>query len=850
MRRSWTLAAVLIISTGFIAAGEPTGLLGEYFNTQNFVNNPEGGEVLRVDDMFRDNSDFAVSELPANFRPTGDTTLQTRREDMTIRWTGDVLVDDPGQYQFMMTSDDGNQLFVDGQLLIGQRFADDTLNSWKGQGFSVEYTSAAINLTAGRKAIRINLQQGTGGVGIRIRWRKPDGTVEVIPADHFFPAPQSNQGGGLLRASSAASSGTVNLSTLGTLDWVHFGFNANEFGLDRKTPTATPQICNNATLGVVTNGFDDTTGATVFTWTDGTPTTATPMGGTTTGVRQNQNRIGSGMHFCVPADTTPRRLLVYCGTSTGNIRFEAKLSDFSDAEFKEINATGGDRVYDVRYRASRAGQMLYVRIGTAGATGEGRLFAVTSNLSAPRTTGATYTLNEDGTKTFVLGIVDEDGGPNPNQITLTSPPRNGTLSPLPLTTGTITYTPNPNYNGTDSFSFTVNDGLFTSNSSTINFNIAAQDDGPPMLVADTANTPEQVPTTVAVLANDTVVDTPFTIAITTPPSNGTATLNTNKTITYVSNVGFFGTDTVTYTVTDADGQFASAVLVINVTQIPPTITSPLNVNSISGLLFKYKITATGTIPFTFATGTLPSGLSLVGDTIQGFLDPGSYAINISVTNGGGSDLKTLVINAVQLLPDQDTDGDGFPDEFEIGVGSDPVDPLSTPFTVLQTSGGVLPPGAPLPGGTITGDPFTVTKLDIKLNFKIANRDSISIRGSLPVPAKFIAPSQPVAITAGGASFTGILSSRGSFTSADRTSSFKVGKPKGTLSGVNAPFSFKAKGSLAASFVDEGYNNVDVSKAQGKIVLFVVAGNKYFTTVVPTEYSARVGKNGKAKSLRR
>ena len=74
---------------------------------------------------------------------------------------------------------------------------------------------------------------------------------------------------------------------------------------------------------------------------------------------------------------------------------------------------------------------------------------------------------------------------------------------------------------------------------------------------DTATVPEGATRTITVLANDTDADgtiNPATVVITQQPTNGTATVNANGTITYVSNGAEVTTDTFGYTVKDNTGR--------------------------------------------------------------------------------------------------------------------------------------------------------------------------------------------------------------------------------------------------------------------------------------------------------
>ncbi|WP_210188456.1 Ig-like domain-containing protein [Methylobacterium sp. 174MFSha1.1] len=85
---------------------------------------------------------------------------------------------------------------------------------------------------------------------------------------------------------------------------------------------------------------------------------------------------------------------------------------------------------------------------------------------------------------------------------LATPPTNGTVAIDP--TGTFTYTPAPNYSGPDGFTYTISDGT-TAVTYTVTVAVAAVNDAP-AAAADAFVTPEDVPVTIRVLANDTDAD--------------------------------------------------------------------------------------------------------------------------------------------------------------------------------------------------------------------------------------------------------------------------------------------------------------------------------------------------------
>ncbi len=134
-------------------------------------------------------------------------------------------------------------------------------------------------------------------------------------------------------------------------------------------------------------------------------------------------------------------------------------------------------------------------------------------------------------------------------------------------TGAYTFTPVADWHGAvPDITYTIDDGRGASNSTAIaTLTIVVT---PVVDVADdTATTRPSMPVTIPVLANDSFEGTPV-VTGTTPPSNGTLTINADNTITYTPNPGFFGADSYTYMVTSG-GVTETATVTVTVVSTPP-----------------------------------------------------------------------------------------------------------------------------------------------------------------------------------------------------------------------------------------------------------------------------------------
>ena len=137
--------------------------------------------------------------------------------------------------------------------------------------------------------------------------------------------------------------------------------------------------------------------------------------------------------------------------------------------------------------------------------------------------------------------------PGPEVWTVETAPASGTLTG---TGAALTYTPDQDWYGTDSFTFSVNDGMYDSNSATITIEVLPVNDSPTAVddnYATSLNTTLNV-SAPGVLANDYDVDPTDEIFAEkkTDPLYGMVTVNPDGSFTYTPNFDFIGTDSFEY----------------------------------------------------------------------------------------------------------------------------------------------------------------------------------------------------------------------------------------------------------------------------------------------------------------
>lgn len=162
--------------------------------------------------------------------------------------------------------------------------------------------------------------------------------------------------------------------------------------------------------------------------------------------------------------------------------------------------------------------------------------------------------------TFMNESVDIDiDATDPRDLTLTFAVSNPAHGSIVAVDNVVTYTPTADYVGSDSFTFTANNGTYTSPSATINVNVNT--------TVPTANNVSS--TTIMNTSVDITGDAsdpkglPLTYSIVTPPANGIAIEN-NGVFNYTPNQDYTGTDSFTYSVSNGSNNSLEATITISI----------------------------------------------------------------------------------------------------------------------------------------------------------------------------------------------------------------------------------------------------------------------------------------------
>ena len=278
---------------------------------------------------------------------------------------------------------------------------------------------------------------------------------------------------------------------------------------------------------------------------------------------------------------------------------------------------------------------------------------------APSATSQTVTLDEDTSKVIFLTAGDPDGNPIRYIVT---PPANGTLSGV---APNLIYTPNPNYNGTDNFTFKVNDGKADSNTAVVAITINPVNDPPVLIVPGPQTVKKNTNLTFEVSATDVDGDMVSITAPSRPP--GSSFIESTRRFTWTPSCTQAGSYTVTFVAVDNGRPIPlsdTKTVQITVTEdnCAPTLVLPAPPTINEGQTLNFTVSAVDpeNNAVTLSASNLPQGSNFNPSTGQFTWTPtctqaGGYLPSFTALDNGTpprSETRTLAItvNKVNIPP--------------------------------------------------------------------------------------------------------------------------------------------------------------------------------------------------------
>ncbi|HEY4941942.1 MAG TPA: Ig-like domain-containing protein [Rhizomicrobium sp.] len=270
--------------------------------------------------------------------------------------------------------------------------------------------------------------------------------------------------------------------------------------------------------------------------------------------------------------------------------------------------------------------------------------------SAPTARADSITVSPGTAYTFDPRLNDSDPDYDPLII---SDKINGTHGSVTNGTTSVTYTPNTGYSGSDSFTYTISDGV-TAHTATATVSVTVVN-GAPTAVADIISATAGTPYTFDPRSNDTDPEgDALTISAKTDGVHGTVSINSGTSLTYSSASGYAGSDSFTYTVYDGHSNSPPATVTVTVVagnQPPIAVNDSIAVTS-GPYTFDPRsndsdpegdtLTISGKTDGSHGTVAINSGTSLTYSPASGYAGSDSFTYTIS---DGHSNMAMATVSA-------------------------------------------------------------------------------------------------------------------------------------------------------------------------------------------------------------
>jgi len=353
---------------------------------------------------------------------------------------------------------------------------------------------------------------------------------------------------------------------------------------------------NSVLIGNITNGYttDNKDGSVTFIH-DGSETTSAGFAYTVSDDEGSVSRLTNVSITVNPVNDAPvftseQNLTIYenqydvitvTATDAENNTIAYTLTNEDDNDLFDINSSTGALTFKTApdYESPVDADHNNVYIVTVTATDNGSpARSVTMQITvtvldvneAPVAVDDSYWINEDDTLNVdAPGVIENDNDQENDELSanLYTNVSHGNL--LFSNDGSFRYIPESNYNGTDYFTYYLNDKTSNSDTVTVELVIQPQNDAP-VAVADSYNSEEDktlIVNSPGVLANDYDIDNnTLTAVLTLSPDNGTLTLNSDGSFTYQPNQNFAGIDTFKYVANDGNLTSEEVEVIINIGQ--------------------------------------------------------------------------------------------------------------------------------------------------------------------------------------------------------------------------------------------------------------------------------------------
>ena len=275
---------------------------------------------------------------------------------------------------------------------------------------------------------------------------------------------------------------------------------------------------------------------------------------------------------------------------------------------------------------------------------------------------------EDTLKSFNLTSGSDVDGDALNYLILTTP-TNGTLSCTGGTSRVCNYTPNLNYNGSDTFTYKVNDGSLDSTLNTVTLTVSAVNDAPTLAATQAVTVTEDTLKAFNLTTGSDVDGDTLSYVIVTNPTTGTlsCTGGTSTACTYTPVANDNGSYTFTYRVNDGSLNSTVNTVTLNITAVNDApvavanqaittdedVAKPFNLtvgSDIEGDTLSYIIVTNPTNGSLSCTGGTSTACTYTPNANYNGADSFSYKVNDGALDSTTNTIVAITVNSINDAP--------------------------------------------------------------------------------------------------------------------------------------------------------------------------------------------------------
>jgi VCBS repeat-containing protein len=285
---------------------------------------------------------------------------------------------------------------------------------------------------------------------------------------------------------------------------------------------------------------------------------------------------------------------------------------------------------------------------------------------------------------ITISVLWNDYDPDGDPITVSAVTPGAHGATTINTDGTVTYTPAAGFHGTDTFTYTLSDGL----GGTATGMVVVAVNAPPVAVDDAARTAQNTAVVVPILANDSDPDGDTVTRISgTQPANGVVVFFATQAL-YTPFTDFFGQDVFTYTISDGHGHTATARVTVTVVAPPTAPDRRVTVyrDTPTDITLRGVDPNHPTLPLTYRVTARPTHGTLSGTAPNLTYTPasgyrGTDSFQYTVSNGVLTSAPGTVLISVTSPPSPPTPPANYP---PVANSQSVTTPIGTPVAVVLT----------------------------------------------------------------------------------------------------------------------------------------------------------------------